>query len=120
MSGSSAITLNLVNGPLANGYYRLTVSPNNGLLDTAGNPLDGDGNGAAGGAFVRTFHIDRSQDHPPVFADSTLSTTSGAALAVQLAATSPDNNPLTYGFVTQPKHGTVQNFDPAAGTFTYD
>ena len=68
---------------------------------------------------MRTFHIDRSQDHPPVFADSTLSTTSGAALAVQLAATSPDNNPLTYGFVTQPKHGTVQNFDPAAGTFTY-
>jgi Ca2+-binding RTX toxin-like protein len=119
VSGSSDIILNLTNGALANGYYRLTVSPNNGLLDTAGNPLDGDGIGGAGGAFVRTFHIDRSHDHPPSFANSTLSTPSGAALPITLSATSPDNSTLSYGFVTQPKHGTVQNFDTVAGTFTY-
>ena len=117
--GSSRLSLGLVGGPLPVGHYRLTVSPNSGILDTAGNPLDGDGNGTAGGAFVRTFFIDRSQDHPPVVADETVSTPSGTALAVTLVATSPDNDPLTYGFVSQPKHGTIQNFDPVAGTFTY-
>ena len=118
-AGSSTLTVNLVNGALANGNYRLTASPNNGILDTAGNPLDGDGNGSSGGAFVRTFHIDRSMDHPPVVADATLATSAGTSLPVTLTATSPDNDPLTFGIVTQPKHGTIQNFDPIAGTFTY-
>jgi hypothetical protein len=77
--GSSTITLNLSNGPLANGHYRLMVSPGNGLLDTAGNPLDGDGIAGPGGAFVRNFQIDRSHDQPPSFANSTLSTTSARA-----------------------------------------
>ena len=119
VAGSNTLTVNLVNGALANGYYRLIASPTNGILDTAGNPLDGDGNGSAGGAFVRTFHIDRSMDHPPIVADATLATPSGTALPVTLVATSPDNNPLSFGIVTQPKHGTIQNFDPVAGTFTY-
>jgi len=40
---------------LADGFYRLKLDANM-LRDLAGNPLDGDGNGAGGGDFVLSFH----------------------------------------------------------------
>src|SRR5205814_1798982 len=47
-------------GQLAEGNYRFTISgaAGNAMVDTAGNAIDGDGNGTAGGNFVRAFHLD--------------------------------------------------------------
>ncbi|MBT9456787.1 MAG: right-handed parallel beta-helix repeat-containing protein, partial [Burkholderiaceae bacterium] len=52
------LTLQLVNGPLADGLYRLTLAGS--LFDTAGNALDGNGDGTGGDAYVRTFSINRA------------------------------------------------------------
>ncbi len=43
--------------PLPVGKYRLRISGTTTLHDLAGLPLDGDGDGAAGGDFVKTFNI---------------------------------------------------------------
>ncbi|MBU1666575.1 MAG: pre-peptidase C-terminal domain-containing protein, partial [Gammaproteobacteria bacterium] len=46
-------------GELAEGRYTLTLfSQENGFRDTFGNPLDGDGDGVAGGDFVVDFGVD--------------------------------------------------------------
>ena len=118
-AATKSVTLVLNSGPLSDGYYRLTVSPSNGLLDSSGNALDGDSNSTPGGAFVSTFTIDRSGDLPPVVANATLTTPDNIPLAVTLQATDPENNPITYAIVTAPQHGSIQNFNAAAGTFTY-
>ena len=57
--GSQIITLQIPSGPLAAGTYRLTVNSNinSSLHDLAGISLDGDANGTAGGAYVRTFTV---------------------------------------------------------------
>jgi hypothetical protein len=49
--------------PLPEGRYRLTLlgGGGNAVFDLAGNALDGDGNGAAGGTFVREFTV----NNPP-------------------------------------------------------
>jgi parallel beta-helix repeat protein len=48
--------------PLEEGLYRLTVtsSPTSAIYDLAGNALDGDRNGTAGGHFVLTFLVHRA------------------------------------------------------------
>ena len=109
------VTLTLA-APLANGSYRLEVSGAGGLIDAAGNPLDGDGNGAAGGAYDRTFTIDRSADHPPVAQGETVHASTGVGATVSLQATDVDGDALTYAIVTGPKDGTISGFDPSRGT----
>ena len=118
-AASESVTLNLNGGPLPNGYYQLTVSPSNGLLDSSGNALDGDGNTTPGGAFVSTFTIDRSADLPPVVTNSTLTTPGNVPLAVTLQATDPENNPISFAIVTAPQHGAIQSFNATTGSFTY-
>lgn len=58
-SGSRTATL-VPDGELAPGLYRLFACGTgaNALTDLAGNPLDGDGDGTAGGDFVRGFRAD--------------------------------------------------------------
>ena len=67
---------------------------------------------------------------PPVAQDQTVSTPAGTPVAVTLAATDPDNSPLTFSIVTQPAHGTLSGtapnltYTPTAGyvgpdSFTY-
>jgi hypothetical protein len=52
------LTLGLPGGlPLADGLHRLVVCP--AITDTAGNPLDGDGNGTGGDSFLRIFRVDQ-------------------------------------------------------------
>jgi hypothetical protein len=48
--------------PLADGDYRLTVfgQPGRALVDMAGNALDGDANGQAGGDFIRVFRVNEA------------------------------------------------------------
>ena len=48
--------LRLFDGPLHEGHYRLTITPS--LQDPVGNPLDGNGDGTGGDAYVRTFYVD--------------------------------------------------------------
>jgi len=56
-TGDVAVTL-VLNGSLPQGRYRLTLGTNTeALVDQAGNALDGDNNGTAGGLFVRHFRI---------------------------------------------------------------
>jgi len=55
---SQIATLSVHGGvPLPDGLYRLRVCA--GILDVEGNSLDGDGNGAGGDDFLRTFRVDR-------------------------------------------------------------
>ncbi len=56
--GSPDVTLHLSNS-LSTDRYRMTLisRPGQALLDQAGNRLDGDANGAAGGDYVRLFNV---------------------------------------------------------------
>jgi hypothetical protein len=57
-------------GELLQGRYRLTLTSGlaDAIVDQAGNSLDGDGNGTAGGNFVRSFQLDLT---PPTVASVT-------------------------------------------------
>ena len=57
LPGSAGVTLRLRELDLFPGRYRLQVSLNGGLRDLAGNALDGDADGAPGGAYVRVFQV---------------------------------------------------------------
>ena len=119
-AANDTVTLALPGGALPDGAYRLTVSATGQLIDASGNSLNGAGaSDNSASPFVRTFSVDRSHVQPPVVSNLTLSTPSNATLAVSLAAADPQNLPLTYAIVTGPKHGAIQNFDAAAGTFAY-
>jgi len=54
--GSNQVSLAVPSGGLPAGMYRLTVHADH-LHDLVGNALDGDGDGAAGGDFVREFAL---------------------------------------------------------------
>ena len=58
-AGSLTLTLQIAGGSLPVGTYRLTIFSNStsSVHDLAGLQLDGDANGTAGGAFVRTFSV---------------------------------------------------------------
>jgi hypothetical protein len=53
VDGSTVVTLRIDGGLTTTGVNRLTVR--SGIHDTAGNVLDGDGDGTAGGDYVRVF-----------------------------------------------------------------
>ncbi len=57
--GSQDVTLSF-GSQLPTGLYRLTLisGPTGAIVDLSGNALDGDGNGVAGGNFVRDFRLD--------------------------------------------------------------
>ncbi|MBA3481151.1 MAG: Ig-like domain-containing protein, partial [Pirellulales bacterium] len=55
-ASSQSVELFVESGPpTTNGRYRFSIAP--GILDRAGNPLDGDANGAGGDQFERTFSL---------------------------------------------------------------
>ncbi|MEX0641437.1 MAG: right-handed parallel beta-helix repeat-containing protein, partial [Pirellulales bacterium] len=53
----TTVTLTVLASELADGNYRLTISPTGVLRDSAGIALDGDVDTVAGGAYVRTFTV---------------------------------------------------------------
>ena len=57
---STSLDFFLESGPLASGDYRFTVA--NSVRDRAGNPIDGDGDGAGGDPFQRNFRLDLPAD----------------------------------------------------------
>ncbi|MCC6629566.1 MAG: tandem-95 repeat protein, partial [Chloroflexi bacterium] len=113
------LTLQFTAGVLAEGHYRLRLSGTLGIFDTAGNLLDGDGNGVAGADYVRTFTIDRSGNLPPSATDAVASTNEGESVLITLAGTDPNDDALTFSLVTDPAHGQLSEFDPVAHTVRY-
>ncbi|RRS02949.1 tandem-95 repeat protein [Aquabacterium soli] len=110
------LTLQLPDGPLANGLYRLSVL---GVFDTAGNTLDGNNDGTGGDSYVRTFRIDRTGNTPPTATDATTSVAEDGSILITLNGTDPNGDPLAFSLVGQPQHGTLTNFDPVARTVRY-
>ncbi|HEY3319276.1 MAG TPA: LamG-like jellyroll fold domain-containing protein [Planctomycetota bacterium] len=102
------------------------------ISDLNGNVIDGEftgtfpsGDGAPGGDFVGTFRVDA----PPDSESQAVTTHSGVAKAITLAASDADKDPLTFT-VGLPAHGTLSGtapnliYAPAAGyagpdSFTY-
>ena len=85
-------------GQLADGNYRFTISgaAGNAVVDTAGNAIDGDGNGTVGGNFVRAFHLDLT-------APTVVSVTPSGAVAsgpTQYSVVFADNRNLLASTVT--------------------
>ena len=54
-TAGTTIGLLIQDGPLTNGHYRFTA--NSSLKDLDGNPLDGDGDGIGGDAYVQLFDV---------------------------------------------------------------
>ena len=54
---STQVEIVIDDGLLSSGLYRLTILGDKALFDTAGNKLDGDNDGIAGGDYVHTFTI---------------------------------------------------------------
>jgi hypothetical protein len=70
---NTEISLQLINGLLPNGAYRLTIFGDRAFFDTTGNKLDGDNDGRPGGNFVHTFTI--RKDRPPTVTNLNLTET---------------------------------------------
>ncbi len=117
----TALVLDLVDGPLADGRYQLIVrgSDDRAVYDTAGNRLDGDNNGSAGGDFIRNFIVDRSVNRAPVAAPAAVTVGEDGSLLIQFGATDADSDPLTYELIGLPQHGTLSGFEAATGRVTY-
>jgi parallel beta-helix repeat protein len=113
------LTLQLPDGPLADGHYRLTLSGTLGILDTAGNLLDGNADGVGGDDYVRNFTIDRSGNQPPTATDAVVSVAEDQSVLITLAGTDPNGDPLSYSLVSPPQFGTLSGFDPLAHTVVY-
>ncbi|MCB2040934.1 MAG: tandem-95 repeat protein, partial [Rhodoferax sp.] len=113
------LTLQLTNGVLGEGNYRLRLSGTLGIFDTAGNLLDGDANGIAGGDYVRSFTIDRSGNQPPTATDAVVSTDEATGVLITLGGTDPNGDTLSFSLVSDPLYGVLSDFDPVAHTVRY-
>jgi hypothetical protein len=56
---------------------------------------------------------------PPSVGNQSLTVAEETPLNGTLTGTDPDNYPLTFSIVNGPTHGTISNFNPSTGTFTY-
>ena len=55
ITSATSVGLLILDGPLGNGHYRFTAKST--ISDTAGNPLDGNGDGTGGDDYVRVFDV---------------------------------------------------------------
>ncbi|MCC6640239.1 MAG: right-handed parallel beta-helix repeat-containing protein, partial [Deltaproteobacteria bacterium] len=113
------LVLSLPNGVLANGSYRLTLSGKNAILDTAGNKLDGNGDGVEGDDYVRHFSIDRSSNRAPTANAQVRSVAEDGSILVTLGGSDPDGDTLVFSLTGSPAHGTLSGFDAVAHSVTY-
>ena len=114
VSGNPAETVLGVNGGVALpvGTYRLLVCGTTSIVDWAGNPLDGDGNGAGGDDFVRNFAITAPVNHPPTADDQSVSTAEDTALGITLTGSDVDGDPIGFTIGTGPTHGALTGTPP--------
>ncbi|HTW70835.1 MAG TPA: right-handed parallel beta-helix repeat-containing protein [Acetobacteraceae bacterium] len=125
--GSTTVTLELPDGPLAPGLYQLTLSGTHAIFDQSGNALAGNGT-TAGTDYVTVFSVSHTADVAPIANAQTVSVAEDGSIAVVLSATDTQGNPLTYSIVTPPADGTLTaitngntlTYSPAAGFFGTD
>ncbi len=113
------LTLQFEGGVLADGLYRLRLSGTLAILDTAGNPLDGDANGSPGGDYLHVFTIDRSANTDPVADAQTVDVDEDGSVLITLAGSDADGDALAFGLFSNPVHGSLSGFDSVARTVTY-
>jgi len=113
------LTLQFQGGVLADGLYRLRLSGTLAIYDTAGNALDGDANGTAGGDYLHVFTIDRSSNTLPVAAAQAVSLNEDGSILITLGGSDADGDPLSFGLASNPAHGLLSGFDPVTRQVTY-
>ncbi len=113
------LTLQFAGGVLADGLYRLRLSGTLAIYDTAGNPLDGDANGSAGGDYLHLFTIDRSNNTDPVADAQAVNLNEDGSILITLSGSDADGDALVFGLFSNPVHGVLSGFDPVARTVTY-
>ena len=65
-----------------------------------------------------TFNIPKPNNRPSAESQS-VSTDTNEAIEVALRGSDPDGDELTFLIIDSPRHGTVNNLDPASGSLTY-
>jgi Ca2+-binding RTX toxin-like protein len=117
----TGLTLQLVDGVLPDGRYRLTLSGTapRGIFDTAGNALDGEGDGTPGGDYVHEFRIDRRSNIAPVAVSVTESVVEDGSVTFTLGASDANGDALTFSLVSATTRGVLTAFDPVTGQVTY-
>ncbi|MBI1396537.1 MAG: tandem-95 repeat protein, partial [Betaproteobacteria bacterium] len=115
------LTLQLVDGVLPDGLYRLTLAgaAPRGIFDTAGNALDGNADGTGGDDYVHDFRIDRRANTAPEATDATATLDEDTSVEVVLAGTDADGDALTFSIAGSPAHGVIESFDPATHRLVY-
>ncbi len=114
------LTLELLDGVLPDGEYRLTLSGTLAIFDTAGNPLDGNADGTGGDDFIYFLTVDRSNNTDPVADAQAVSVNEDDSILITLTGSDADaGDVLSFGITVSPDHGTLSGFDPVAGTVTY-
>ncbi len=58
-SVNDSLTFAKTGDPMGSGVYQMTLNTD-GMTDENGNPIDGDGDGKAGGKFIQTFNVDNT------------------------------------------------------------
>jgi len=117
------LVLELLDGVLADGKYRMTLSGTNAIVDKAGNPLDGNADGIGGDDYVHYFTIVHLANTTPVAGNDAYVILEDtplvmAALDGVLANDSDvDGDALSAVLVSGPAYGSLSlNAD---GSFTY-
>ncbi|MFZ5919182.1 MAG: right-handed parallel beta-helix repeat-containing protein, partial [Chloroflexota bacterium] len=113
------LTLQFAGGALADGLYRLRLSGTLAIYDTAGNPLDGDYSGAAGGDYLHVFSIDRSANTLPEADAQVADLNEDGSVLITLTGDDADGDLLAFGLFSNPAHGTLSGFDPVTRQVTY-
>jgi PKD repeat protein len=113
------LSLQFNGGVLGDGLYRLRISGTLAVYDTAGNALDGDNDGFAGGDYQHVFTVDRSANNAPVANAQTVDVQEDGSLIITLTGSDPDGDALNYSLASQPLHGTLVGFDPVTRQVTY-
>ncbi|MEM2991262.1 MAG: Ig-like domain-containing protein, partial [Halobacteria archaeon] len=116
---SDTVTLETASGILPDGKYRLTLIGTGTIYDTAGNALDGNGDGIGGDNYIHYFDIDRTKNHAPEASDQSVSLDEDGSLVITLSGTDEDGDSLSFSITDYPDHGTISSIDPVTHQLTY-
>jgi len=115
----TSLALELPDGVLADGDYRLTLSGTRAIYDTAGNALDGNSDGTGGDDYVRFFTVDRSANTPPVADSQAVNVDEDGSVVIILTGSDADGDALAFAIESNPSHGILSDFDAASHSVTY-